>query len=561
MEKTIACGQLKVVDTGRTLLEQPLLNKGTAFDERERIEFGLIGLLPPHIETLDEQVERAYEEFLRKDVDLQKHIYLRQLQDENETVFYRLLMQHIEELMPIVYTPVVGQACERFGNIFRRPRGLYVSYPRREHLDRMLANVDSDVEVIVVTDGERILGLGDQGAGGMGIPIGKLTLYSLCGGIDPGKTLPVLLDVGTDNQDRLKDPRYQGWRHTRIRGEEYDHFVEAFVQAVMRRFPAVLLQWEDFASRNADPLLARYRDRLCTFNDDIQGTASVILGTILAAVSAKGESLTDQVFLSVGAGSAGFGAALLVRQAMVRRGLTPEEARRRVLVTDSRGLLFEGRKDMTPLKTQIQQDSAFASDWLNEDGFVPLHSVIEHTRPTIMIGATGRAGTFDETMVRKMAAGCDRPVIMPLSNPTSRAEAVPADLLEWTDGKALVATGSPFGPVKTADGTRVIAQCNNVYVFPAMGLGIRAVNARRVTDSMFMAAAEALASCSPATDDPSAPLLPPLPGIRSLARTMAAAVARCAQEEGIADLLGEDELMSRIDEAMWEPCYKEYVRV
>ncbi|RKZ09764.1 NAD-dependent malic enzyme, partial [bacterium] len=296
------------------------------------------------------------------------------------------------------------------------------------------------------------------------------------------------------------------------------------------------------------------------FNDDIQGTASVILGTILAAVSAKGESLTDQVFLSVGAGSAGFGAALLVRQAMVRRGLTPDEARRRVLVTDSRGLLFEGRKDMTPLKTKIQQDSGFASDWLNEDGLVPLDSVIENTRPTIMIGATGRAGTFDETLVRKMAAGCDRPVIMPLSNPTSRAEAVPADLLKWTDGKALVATGSPFGPVETADGTRVIAQCNNVYVFPAMGLGIRAVNARRVTDSMFMAAAEALASCSPATDDPSAPLLPPLPGIRSLARTMAAAVARCAQEEGIADLLGENELMSRIDDAMWEPCYKEYVR-
>jgi malate dehydrogenase (oxaloacetate-decarboxylating) len=559
MSDNESCGELPIPVSGRTLLEQPLLNKGTAFTERERIDFRLLGLLPPHVETIEEQCERAWEEFLRKDEDLQRHIYLRQLQDENETLFYRLMQDHIEELTPIVYTPVVGRACERFGHIFRRPRGLYVSYPQRGHIDRVLANVERDIEVIVVTDGERILGLGDQGAGGMGIPIGKLSLYTLCGGIDPARTLPVLLDVGTDNQERLADPRYQGWRHERIRGEEYDAFVEEFVQAVLKRFPLSLLQWEDFASANAEPLLARYRNRLCTFNDDIQGTAAVILGTILAAVKAKKEKLTEQVFLGVGSGSAGFGAALLLRRVLQEEGLGEEEARRRVLMADSRGLLFCRRDGVTPLKEQISQAADFQPEWRGDDGHVSVHAISENARPTVVFGATGKAGTFDEDLVRSVAARCERPVIMPLSNPTSRAEAVPADLLEWTEGRALIATGSPFAPVQFRGQTRRIAQCNNVYIFPAMGLGVRAVNARRVTDSMFMAAARALAETSPALEDVNASLLPPLPEIREVADQIATAVARCAQEEGIADLVGGSMLQKRIRSTRWAPCYREYV--
>jgi malate dehydrogenase (oxaloacetate-decarboxylating) len=553
------CGAIPIRVSGRTLLEQPLLNKGTAFTERERIDFRLLGLLPPHIDTIEAQVDRTWEEFLQKDEDLQRHIYLRQIQDENETLFYRLLQDHIEELTPIVYTPVVGRACERFGHIFRRPRGLYVSYPHRHNIDRVLANVDRDIEVIVATDGERILGLGDQGAGGMGIPIGKLSLYSLCGGIDPAKTLPVLLDVGTDNEERLSDPRYQGWRHTRVRGSDYDDFVEEFVQAVMRRFPAVLLQWEDFASANAEPLLARYRNRLCTFNDDIQGTAAVILGTILAAVKAKGESLSDQVFLGVGSGSAGFGAALLLRRVLVDEGLDEVQARQRILMSDSRGLLYHGRDAVNAVKEQIAQAADFAEDWRDESGYVPIQTLAEKAKPTVVFGATGRAGTFDETFVREIATHCERPVIMPLSNPTSRAEAVPADLLEWTESRALIATGSPFRPVESGGRTHEIAQCNNVYIFPAMGLGVRAVNARRVTDSMFLAAARALAETSPALEDPTASLLPPLTSIREVADQIAMAVARCAQAEGIADIVDDAGLRERIRTTRWTPCYREYV--
>lgn len=544
---------------GQDLLGKPLLNKGTAFTERERSEFGLLGLLPPHVESIGAQADRAYEEYRSKDNDLQRHIFLRQLQDENETLFYRLLLNHIEELTPIVYTPVVGQACERFGKIFRRPRGLYVSYPDRFRLDRILANINSEVEIIVVTDGERILGLGDQGAGGMGIPIGKLTLYSLCGGIDPATTLPVLLDVGTDNEARLHDPRYHGWRHRRIRGPEYEAFVERFVQAVMRRFPAVTLQWEDFASTNAEPLLERYRNRLCTFNDDIQGTAAVITGTVMSALAAKGEAIEDQVFLTVGAGSAGFGASQLLLLALKSRGLSEAEARRRLLVTDSKGLLFEGRDGMTPLKKSIQQRAETAAPWIDGQGRVPLATVIEKAHPTVLIGATGHANTFTKEMIQALSSHCEMPTILPLSNPTSKAEATPADLLKWTGGRALVATGSPFPPVAVDGRERSIAQCNNIYIFPALGLGIRAVNARRVTDGMFMACAVALSELSPALSDHEASLLPPLTEIRTTARYIAKAVAHQAMREGVADLVTDVELDERIDCAMWEPRYRTYI--
>jgi len=543
---TCPTGPVPVSRRGRALLENPVLNKGTAFTEAERTAFKLRGLLPPHIDSLEDQVSRSYEEYKHKDEDLQRHIFLRQLQDENETLFYRLLFEHIEEMTPVVYTPVVGRACQRFGHIFRRPRGLYISYPNRDQMD-----------LIVVTDGERILGLGDQGAGGMGIPIGKLSLYSLCGGIHPRRTLPILLDLGTDNQERLADPRYQGWRHERVRGPEYDEFVERFVQAVIRKFPHVLLQWEDFASTNAEPLLRRYQNRLCTFNDDIQGTAAVILGTILSAVQAKGERLQDQVFLSVGAGSAGFGAFALLMRALESKGLTPEEAHARVFVTDSKGLIFEGREGVTPMKKTMQQLASF-SEWAGPDGRVATEEVVRRAKPTVMIGATGHANTFNEALIRPMLEFTENPVIMPLSNPTSRAEATPAEILEWTDGRALIASGSPFEPVVYEGETRVIAQCNNIYIFPAMGLGVGAVNARRVSEGMFLACAYALAKESPARDGLHNPLLPALPQIREVSKRTAKAIALAAQKDGTADVVSEEEVVARIECKMWEPEYPRY---
>jgi malate dehydrogenase (oxaloacetate-decarboxylating) len=554
---TCPTGPIPVTRRGRALLENPVLNKGTAFTEAERTAFRLRGLLPPHVDSLEDQVERSYAEFKHKNEDLERHIFLRQLQDENETLFYRLLFDHIEEMTPVVYTPVVGRACQRFGHIFRRPRGLYISYPNRDQIDVIMSNVDRDVDVIVVTDGERILGLGDQGAGGMGIPIGKLSLYSLCGGIHPRRTLPILLDLGTDNEERLADPRYQGWRHERIRGPEYDEFVENFVQAVMHRFPHVLLQWEDFASTNAEPLLRRYQNRLCTFNDDIQGTAAVILGTILSAVNAKKERLVDQVFLSVGAGSAGFGAFELLMRALINKGLTEAEARSRVFVTDSKGLIFEGREGITPMKKTMQQLASFG-EWAGPDGRVPTEEVVRRAKPTVMIGATGSPNTFSEALVRPMLEFTERPVIMPLSNPTSRAEATPAEILEWTDGRALIASGSPFDPVEVDGVVHHIAQCNNIYIFPAMGLGVCAVNARRVSEKMFIACAEALAKESPALAGLDRPLLPPLPSIREVSKRTAKAIALAAQADGTADMVSEDEVVARIECKMWEPEYARY---
>ena len=550
-------GPIEVRQRGRALLENPLLNKGTAFSEAERTALRLRGLLPPHVDSLEDQVERSYSEYQHTSEDLERHIFLRQLQDENETLFYRLLFENIEEMTPVVYTPVVGRVCQRFGHIFRRPRGLYISYPNREQMDTILSNVEREVDVIVVTDGERILGLGDQGAGGMGIPIGKLTLYSLCGGIHPKKTLPIFLDLGTDNAERLADPRYQGWRHERVRGAEYDEFVERFVQAVMRRFPHVLLQWEDFASANAEPLLRRYKNRLCTFNDDIQGTAAVILGTILSAIRAKGERLEDQVFLSVGAGSAGFGSVQLMVAALIRLGLSEEEARERIFVTDSKGLIFEGRAGVTGMKASMQQPAS-RSEWAGADGLVATDEVVRRARPTVLIGATGQPNTFTEELVRPMLEFTERPVVMPLSNPTSRAEATPTQILDWTDGRALVASGSPFDPVVRDGVVHRIAQCNNVYVFPAMGLGISAVNARRVSENMFLACAQALAEESPAIGDLSQPLLPPLPRIREVTRLTAKAVALAAEEDGTADIVSMEELDARIDCQMWEPKYERY---
>ncbi len=550
---------LAVELTGRMLIETPLLNKGTAFTLDERRELGLLGFLPPQVETIEDQVARCHRAFREKPTGIDKHIYLRQLQDENETLFYRLLQEYIQEMMPIVYTPIVGQACEQFSHIYRRPRGLFISYPQRDEMDTIFANVRRQVEVIVVTDGERILGLGDQGAGGMGIPIGKLSLYTLCGGIDPARTLPILLDAGTNNRERLDDPSYVGWRHERIRDSDYDDFIELFVQAVMKRFPGALLQWEDFASSNAQPLLDRYRDRLCSFNDDIQGTAAVTTGTVLAAVAAAGTRPADQRVVLVGAGSAGVGIRAQFIATLVRDGMDEADARSHFHVIDSKGLIHEGRDDLHPTKQELVQLSEWISDW-DVSGSITLQDVVRNARPTVLIGVTGHAGTFTEPVIREMAAHTDRPIIFPLSNPTSRAEATPADLLAWTDGRALIATGSPFEPVQYGGRTYHIAQCNNSYIFPAVGLAVRATNARRVTDEMFMVAADALKDRSPALADRGASLLPPLDEIRDVARHIARAVAIEAQRQGVADPSSADELEQRLDRTMWKAEYRRLVR-
>lgn len=548
------------IPRGMDLLDTPLLNKGTAFTEEERTVFGLLGLLPPHVEMLEEQVVRAYEAYQRKDDDLERHIYLRALQDTNEVLFYRLLLEHIEEMTPIVYTPTVALACQQFSHIYRRPRGLFVSYPRRESIITLLRNrPNPNVDVIVVTDGERILGIGDQGAGGLGIPIGKLSLYTLIGGIRPERTLPIVLDVGTNNQERLNDPEYLGWRHERITGQDYFDFIDQFVQAVKEEFPETCLQWEDFANPHARPILERYRDELLTFNDDIQGTAAIALGAILSAIKVTGKPLKDQQIVIFGAGSAAIGVADGLRAAMKEEGLTEQEARNRFWLLNSKGLLHSGRKDLTPEQSVYAQPESRISGWpQTSNGHTGLANVIGKIDATILIGLSTVHGVFSEAIVREMARKVERPVIFPLSNPTANSEATAEDLIRWTDGRALVATGSPFAPVNYGGREIPIAQCNNIYIFPALGLGVIASGARRVTDSMMLAAARALAVNSPALKDPSASLLPPLTDLRRVAAKIALAVGTQAQKDGVAAKLGEDELRQHVTTTQWTPEYPSY---
>ena len=543
--------------SGTEILSQPILNKGTAFTEQERSALGLHGLLPPHSETIDEQVARAYEAYRRKDDDLERHIYLRALQDTNEVLFYRLLLEHIEEMTPMVYTPVVAQACQQFSHIYRRPRGLFVSYPLRDSIPALLRNrPHPEVDVIVVTDGERILGIGDQGVGGLGIPIGKLSLYTLIGGIRPERTLPIVLDVGTNNPERLGDPEYLGWRHERVTGQPYFDFVDQFVQAVKRELPDACLQWEDFATPHARPILQRYRDELLTFNDDIQGTAAVALGAVLAAVGVTGKGLKDQQIVMLGAGSAGIGVADGLRAAMTGDGLSEEAARRNFWVIDKDGLLHSGRSDLTPEQRVYAQSQDRVSGWpRTTNAKIGLADVIGQIDATVLIGLSTVGGAFSEPIVREMARRVGRPIIFPLSNPTIKSEAQAEDLIRWTDGRALVATGSPFAPVSYAEHTISIAQCNNVFIFPAMGLGVVASGARRVTDAMMLAAARALAGESPALKDASAPLLPALKDIRRVAARIAVAVGIEAQRAGLAARLSEDELAKRVIAAQWTPAY------
>jgi len=543
--------------SGTEVLNVPTLNKGTAFTEEERSALGLHGLLPPHVETLDQQATRAYEAYRRKNDDLERHIYLRALQDTNEVLFYRLLLDHIEEMTPIVYTPVVALACQQFSHIYRRARGLFVSYPLRDSIPALLRNrPNPEVDVIVVTDGERILGIGDQGAGGLGIPIGKLSLYTLIGGIRPERTLPIVLDVGTNNPERLRDPEYLGWRHERVTGQTYFDFIDQFVRAVQQELPTTCLQWEDFATPHARPILERYRGQLLTFNDDIQGTAAVALGAIVGAVKVTGKRLRDQQIVMLGAGSAGIGVADFLRAAMRDDGLSEEDARRRFWVVDKDGLLHSGRTDLTAEQRVYAQPRERVADWpRSANGASGLADVIGSTEATILIGLSTVGGAFTEPIVREMARKVERPIVFPLSNPTARSEATAEDLVRWSDGRALVATGSPFAPVRLGARTIPIAQCNNIYIFPAMGLAVVAARAQRITDGMILAAARALGDQSPAIQDASASLLPRLANLRAVAAEVAIAVGLEAQRTGVAPKTSEAELRQRVVATQWMPAY------
>ena len=546
--------------TGYDLVNKPMLNKGTAFDERERDIFRLHGLLPPHIGSMDEQVERRLKVMREFSTDFERYAFLRDLQDTNETLFYALLVRNIDELLPLVYTPTVGEGCQHFSEIWRKPRGVFLSYPNKHRIREILADPRFDrVRVIVVSDGERILGLGDQGAGGMGIPIGKLSLYTGCAGIHPDLTLPILLDVGTNNRERLANPLYIGWRHERIVGAEYDAFVEEFVDAVVERWPNVLLQWEDFAGSNASRLLAKYRDRLCTFNDDIQGTAAIAAGTLLAAVNVTGIKLTEQRIAVLGAGSAGCGISSLLLQAMIDAGLGEAQARQSFFLVDRNGLLLEGMEGITPAQVPFVQRRTTVSGWtLDKPGQIGLLDVMRNAKPTVLIGVSGQAGAFTETVVRAMAQSVERPVIFPLSNPTSRCEATPQQLIEWTDGRALIGTGSPFAPVQWNGKLMQVDQTNNSYIFPGVGLGVLAVNARRVTDAMFMVAGKVVASMSPTLKDRHGRLLPPVDQLRAVSVAVAKAVAVQAQVDGVADPCDEAAVGARIASIVWEPRYRPY---
>lgn len=548
--------------SGPALLSTPLLNKSSAFTQEERANFNLTGLLPPRYETIEEQAERCYRQYLSFDTAMNKHIYLRAIQDKNETLFYRLVQDHLEEMMPIIYTPTVGEACERFSETYRSSRGLFIAYEERDHMEDIIHNATKrNVRVIVVTDGERILGLGDQGIGGMGIPIGKLTLYTVCGGISPAYTLPVTLDVGTNNPNLLNNPMYMGARHPRIGPEEYSEFVDCFIQAVKRRWPKVLVQFEDFAQPNAMPLLQKYRNEICCFNDDIQGTAAVTVGTLLAACRSKGVRLSDQRVVFVGAGSAGCGIAEQIIMQMRSEGVSEPQARSQIYMVDRYGLLVEGMDGLRDFQQRLCQPRSAIAEWPIYSEYPSLLEVVDNLRPGVLIGVSGQPGLFTEDVIRTMNRHCTHPIIFPLSNPIKQIEALPQDVMEWTDGTAIVATGSPFAPVVYHDQIYPIAQCNNSYIFPGLGLGVVAANISAITDEMLMLASTTLAEESPLANTGTGYLLPPLTDVARLSRKIAFGIAKIAQQQGLALEMSDEILENKIEKAFWKPVYRTYRRV
>ena len=555
---------IKTALRGKSLLLDPYLNKGSAFPEEERDEFGLRGLVPVHTSTLEQQLERTYENFRSKTSPIEKHIILASLQDRNEILFYKLVQTHITEMVPIIYTPTVGDACQRYSHLFRRARGLYLSYPEAGRLGKMLEDsTPDDVAIIVVTDGERILGLGDLGVGGMGIPVGKLALYTLCAGIDPRRTLPVFLDVGTNNQELLNDPLYLGWRHPRLELDEYNRFIEIFVDAVHKRWPRTILQWEDFAKNNAWRLLHRHQDHLASFNDDIQGTAAVTLAGLLRACRTQGQVLKDQRIVIAGAGSAATGIGTLLVTALHAEGLSDPQARDVIHLVDTKGLVHEGRMDLSEEKSLFAQKLEKVRAWgLDATKPIPLEGVVQAVKPTVLIGTSGQPGMFNEALVRSMAAFVERPIIFPLSNPTSKSEAKPEDLIRWTAGRAVIATGSPYEPADWK-GTKIpIGQCNNAFIFPGVGLGLVAAGARRVPEITFLVAAKTLAAFDERLPGFETSLFPNLEHVRQVSYNIALAVARDIVERGQSyEKLTAKEIQDRVKGAIWQPIYPKLKRL
>lgn len=545
---------------GRDLLRNPTLNKGTAFTADERRAFGLDGLLPSRVARIEDQLVRVHESIMAKSTPLERYIGLAALQDRNETLFYRLLLEHTIELTPIVYTPTVGEACQLYSHIFRRGRGTWITPEHRGRIAEVLANAASnEIRLIVATDNERILGLGDQGAGGMGIPIGKLALYTLGAGIHPTKTLPVSLDVGTDNRSLLEDEMYIGWRHARLRGREYDTLVEELVQAVKKLFPRALLQWEDFKKATAFDLLDRYREEILCFNDDIQGTAAVALAGVMAACRAIDEPLAKQRIVILGGGAAGIGIARQLRDALAREGVAGTDLVRAIAIVDSKGLLVAGRANSEKHKEEFAWPASLAEAVLPPRDHDDLAAIIDALRPTVLIGTSGQPGVFDENVVKTMGKHARRPIIFPLSNPTSQCEAKPGDVMEWTDGRALVATGSPFDPISRAGREHRFTQANNVYVFPGVGLGALVAEAKVVTDSMFTVAARELAEAVSSVDLEAGALFPPLSELRAITTRIAIAVVREARDRGVGRAISDDDIAADVAAAMWFPDYPEIV--
>ncbi|AKE16208.1 malate dehydrogenase [Bacillus cereus] len=552
-------GALETTLRGAEVLSTPLLNKGVAFTQNEREELGLKGLLPPAVLTLEEQARRAYEQFSSQPDDLLKNVYLTALHDRNEVLFYRILTDHLREMLPIVYTPTVGVAIQRYSHEYRKPRGVYLSINDPSGIEEAFTNIGAtaeNIDLVVVTDGEGILGIGDWGVGGINIAIGKLAVYTAAVGIDPSRVLPVILDVGTNREELLNNPFYIGNRHPRITGEAYDEFIDTFVQAVNKQFPKALLHWEDFSSRNARKILDKYRHDVCTFNDDIQGTGAVSLAAVLSAVKASGVPLSEHRVVVFGAGTAGIGIADQVRDAMVRVGVSEEESYKRFWCIDRNGLVTDNMEDLLDFQIPYARKEAEVSEW-KENDVIGLAEVVKHVKPTILIGTSTVAGAFKEEIIKEMASHVERPIILPMSNPTPLAEAKPADLIDWTEGRALVATGSPFEPVTYNGVTYVIGQSNNALIFPGLGLGTIVVRASVMTDGMFAAAAEAVASMVD-TSQPGAPILPEVEELRNISEMVAIEVAKVAVAEGVARVnLSDNDIKMAVQEAMWKPEYRQ----
>ncbi|MBX9705179.1 MAG: NAD-dependent malic enzyme, partial [Gammaproteobacteria bacterium] len=543
----------------KPLMTTPQLNKGTAFSVQERHDFGLLGKLPPRVETLAEQTDRAYLQYQVTSDKLDRNIYLNNIHNINQVLFYNLVSKHLTEMVPTIYTPVVGQAVQAFSRQYRKARGLYLAYPERDYMEEMLDNRSNpEVDIIVVTDGEAVLGIGDQGVGGIDIPIAKLMVYTLIAGIDPNRVLPIQLDVGTDNEELLADPFYLGWRNKRVRGAEYDAFIERFVTAVKKKFPNVFLHWEDFGKNNGNKILSKYQDQLCTFNDDIQGTGAVALAAILAAIKHNKQKLIEQRIVIYGAGSAGMGITQQIYDYLLHQGYSEQEAKNCFWLIDRSGLLFGNNRTSLPEQQAFVRSKQEVSGWNIKDNRIELDEVVRQVKPTILIGCSAQAGAFTESLIKMMAEFNNHPIILPLSNPTERAEASPDDIIRWTEGRALVATGSPFEAVAYQQVSHQIAQCNNALIFPALGLGLVASRAQRCTPKMLMVAAEALAEHSPLSKKAGEPLLPDLEGARALAPEIAIAIAQEVIRSKLSPLKANIDVAELIKNHMWQPKYVPY---